>query len=198
MNVGHGWGYLSMAAKNSNILIYRTMAPCIRVSLKGQINLERSYLSYSSNWICQSRNPVVEVLRGALVVLVGREGRQGRVAKTLGRLPTHPQPQGQRQPNPPGQLVTSSFNNTNTQGWFDKFGKAIWADTAPFMGPWLASCVASGTTEIQGHCQVCRARRGGPRTPSTTTDANLDCAFVENTLFDTNPWLWKVNRIELS
>ena len=25
---------------------------------------------------------------------------------------------------------------------------------------------------------MCRARRGGPRTPSTTTDANLDCAFV--------------------
>ena len=53
--------------------------------------------------------------------------------------------------------------------------------------PLLASCVASGTTEILGHHQVCRARRGGPRTPSTTTDANLDCAFVENALFDTDP-----------
>ena len=29
---------------------------------------------------------------------------------------------------------------------------------------------------------MCRARRGGPRTPSGPTDANLDCAFVENTL----------------
>ena len=29
---------------------------------------------------------------------------------------------------------------------------------------------------------MCRARGGGPRTPSTT-DANLDCAFVENPLF---------------
>ena len=28
-----------------------------------------------------------------------------------------------------------------------------------------------------------RTRRGGPRTPSTTTDAHLDCAFVENALF---------------
>ena len=46
MNVGHGWGYLSMAAKNSNILIFRTMPPCVRVSLKGRINLEHSYLSY--------------------------------------------------------------------------------------------------------------------------------------------------------
>ena len=26
------------------------------------------------------------------------------------------------------------------------------------------------------------ARRGGPRTPSRATDANLDCAFVENAL----------------
>ena len=29
---------------------------------------------------------------------------------------------------------------------------------------------------------MCRARRGGPRTPSRTTDANLDCTFVENAL----------------
>ena len=28
---------------------------------------------------------------------------------------------------------------------------------------------------------MCRTRRGGPRTPSGTTGANLDCAFVENT-----------------
>ena len=28
-----------------------------------------------------------------------------------------------------------------------------------------------------------RARRGGPRTLYITTDANLDCAFVENALF---------------
>ena len=27
-----------------------------------------------------------------------------------------------------------------------------------------------------------RARHRGPRTPSRTTDANLDCAFVENAL----------------
>ena len=54
------------------------------------------------------------------------------------------------------------------------FGGAFWADTAPFLGPQLASFVASGTTEIQGQRQVCRARHGGPMTPSTTTDANLD------------------------
>ena len=71
----------------------------------------------------------------------------------------------------------------------------FWADTAPFKGPRLALCVASGTTEIQGHRQECSARREGPRTPSTTTDANLDCAFVENTLLYIDPWFWKVNRI---
>ena len=53
--------------------------------------------------------------------------------------------------------------------------------------PRLASCVASGTTEIQGHRQVCQARHGGPRAPSTTADANLHCAFVENALFYTDP-----------
>ena len=50
----------------------------------------------------------------------------------------------------------------------------------PFKGPQLALGVASGTTETQGHYQVCRARCGGPRTPSRTTDANLDSAFVKN------------------
>ena len=34
--------------------------------------------------------------------------------------------------------------------------------------------------------QVCRARRKGPGTPSKTSDANLDCAFVENALFYTD------------
>ena len=46
---------------------------------------------------------------------------------------------------------------------------------------------------------MCRARRGGPRTPSTTTDANLDCAFVENALFLPRSLTVKrqQNRIEL-
>ena len=75
---------------------------------------------------------------------------------------------------------------------------AFWADTASFKGHRLALCVPSITTEIRGHCQVCHARWSSPRTPSTTTVANLDCAFVENALFYTNPWLWKFNRIKLS
>ena len=51
------------------------------------------------------------------------------------------------------------------------------------LSPRLASCVASGTTGVQGHHQVCRARRGGPRTPSTTTDANLDCELLKTHFF---------------
>ena len=53
--------------------------------------------------------------------------------------------------------------------------RAFWADMAPYKGPWLASCIASRATEIQGHRQVCRGRHEGPRTLSITTDANLDC-----------------------
>ena len=71
--------------------------------------------------------------------------------------------------------ATPSSPSRTLEGLFE-------ADTAPFKGPRLASCVASGTTEKQGHRQVCRARYGGPRTASRTTDTNLDCAFVENAL----------------
>ena len=71
----------------------------------------------------------------------------------------------------------------------------FWADTALCKGPQLTSCVASGITEEQGHRQVCCDKHRGPRTLSNTAGANLDRAFVENALFDMNPWLWKVNKI---
>ena len=73
--------------------------------------------------------------------------------------------------------------------------RAFWADTVPFKGTLLASCIASVTTEKQVQRQVCRTRRGGSRTPSTTIDANLDCGFVENALFYTVSWLQKVHKI---
>ena len=41
--------------------------------------------------------------------------------------------------------------------------------------------------ELQEHRQVHCAGCGGPRTPSTTADAKLDCAFFENALFYTVP-----------
>ena len=61
------------------------------------------------------------------------------------------------------------------------------ADTAPFKGTRFTSCVASGTLKKQGHRQVHRVRRGALGTPSKTVDANLNCAFVENALFYTDP-----------
>ena len=92
---------------------------------------------------------------------------------------------------PPGKSMTlirdtlfSSVPPNNSLVSVSDPRRAFRADTAPFSGPRL---VASGTTEKQGHRQVWRARCGGPRTPSTTTDANLDCAFVENALFYTDP-----------
>ena len=44
------------------------------------------------------------------------------------------------------------------------------------------SCVASETTEKQGPSQVESVWHGGPRTPSKTIGANLDCESVENAL----------------
>ena len=41
----------------------------------------------------------------------------------------------------------------------------------------------------------CHTRRGGPRELSKTADANLDCVFVENTLF-LRLWKSQQNRIE--
>ena len=79
-----------------------------------------------------------------------------------------------------GETLLSSVPPSNSLVSVSDPRRAFWADTAPFSGPRLTSCVASGTTEIQGHRQVCRARPRGHRTPSRTTDANLDCAFVEN------------------
>ena len=58
-----------------------------------------------------------------------------------------------------------------------------------FKGPHFALCVASGSTDKQGHCQVSLA--GGPRTALTTGDAFfeivIDSAFVENALLHTAP-----------
>ena len=77
-----------------------------------------------------------------------------------------------------GETLFSSVPPSNSLVSVSDPRRAFWADTAPFSGRRLASCVASGTTEIQGHRQGCCSRRRGPRTPPTTADANLDCAFV--------------------
>ena len=71
--------------------------------------------------------------------------------------------------------------------------RSFWPVTAPLMGHRLASFVASGTTELQGHGQVCHARRRGPKTLLRITDTNFDCAFVENAHVFIDPkiaWAW--------
>ena len=90
---------------------------------------------------------------------------------------------------PHGETLFSSVPPSNSLVSVSDPRRAFGADMAPFSGPRRASCVAFGTTDIQGDRQVWRARRGGPRTPSTTIDANLDCAFVENALIYTDPRL---------
>ena len=49
------------------------------------------------------------------------------------------------------------------------------ADALPFKHHRLASCIALGAKKKQGHCQLCQARHGGPRTPSKKANANLNC-----------------------
>ena len=80
------------------------------------------------------------------------------------------------------EILFSSIPPSNSLVSVSDPWRAFWADTAPFKGPRLASCVASGTIEMQGHHQVCRARRKGPRTLSRKTIKNNDSVFVKNAL----------------
>ena len=63
---------------------------------------------------------------------------------------------------PGGHINDPSSGNTNlftnslasvSDPW-----RAFWADMVHFKCPRLASCIASGTTEIQGHCQARRSQ----------------------------------------
>ena len=58
-----------------------------------------------------------------------------------------------------GETLFSSVPPSNSLVSVSDPRRAFWADTVPFSGPRLASCVASGTTEKQGHRQVCCDRR---------------------------------------
>ena len=69
----------------------------------------------------------------------------------------------------------------NSSQQFPSLRGAFGADTLPFKGTRLAWWVASGTTEKQGHCQVCHTRLGGSKVPSKTT--YLESAFLNKTHF---------------
>ena len=76
------------------------------------------------------------------------------------------------------EILFSSVLTSNSLDSVSHPWTAFCADTAPFKGPWLASYVASKTTEIQGRHQVCHDRHGGPRASSRTIDAIPDWAFL--------------------
>ena len=57
----------------------------------------------------------------------------------------------------------------------------------------LALCVVARTTEKQG--QLCRARLGGPRTASRTTDTILDCAVVKHAFYFGVPEIGKLSNL---
>ena len=49
------------------------------------------------------------------------------------------------------EFLSSSVSPSNSLISISDPWRAFWADTAPFKGPQLASCIASGNTEIQEH-----------------------------------------------
>ena len=52
------------------------------------------------------------------------------------------------------ETIFSSIHPSNSLVSASDPWRELLADTAPFKGPWFASCVASRTTENQGHRQV--------------------------------------------
>ena len=59
---------------------------------------------------------------------------------------------------------------------------AFWPETVSLKGLDPRLVQQTRTAKIQ-RLQMCRARREGPWTLSSRIDANLDCVFVQNTLF---------------
>ena len=99
---------------------------------------------------------------------------------------------------PEGKLMTPCQGNTfifrsssNSLVSVSDPCRTFWADTAPIKGPQPRHVICFRTTEIQGHRQVWRARCGGPRTPSRTTDANLIVRLLKTHFY---LWFWKLEE----
>ena len=58
----------------------------------------------------------------------------------------------------------------------------------------LALCIASGASEIQGHCQLWRGRTGCRRNTSKQLTQTLIVCFQKHTFYIAL-WLWKANRL---
>ena len=67
--------------------------------------------------------------------------------------------------------------------------RAFWTDTVPFQGLQLAWCVASGTTENEGHCKVCQSLGAAEVSTKNNADTNLSRAFVKIALLFVIPKL---------
>ena len=168
MNVGHGWGYLSMAAKNSIILIFRTMAPCIRVSLKGRINLERSYLSL----LFQQLNlPIEKPCGGGPSRRAGRVGGSGGSSRSSGEdvgeggtanSPPAPRSKAAKPPRSASDIELQQHQYTRLvwQGW-----KSYLSWHGALHGP-LTCLVRCFRNYKDTRTPSSPSRRGGPRTHS--------------------------------
>ena len=77
--------------------------------------------------------------------------------------------------------------------------RTFWADIAPFRSPQpgLQSTVSVRLCKLiqTRYCQVCCPRCWSPK--SKTTNANCGCVLVKTRTLNTDPWLHKVDRIEL-
>ena len=95
---------------------------------------------------------------------------------------------------------TLSFLPATPLSWFQTLDMLFELTLRPSRTHNLASYVASGTPEIQGHSQMCCARLARSRSLLKTTNANLDCTYVWKFAFEHTLCLIvksQQNRIEL-
>ena len=104
--------------------------------------------------------------------LLSRKGAGSQILGVPDRGKNIDLPEGQINEPSSGKFFSLLFLPTSPSSPSWTLKRAFW------LALWLAFCIASGATEIPGHCQVCHASCRGPTTPSRTTGANLDCAFV--------------------
>ena len=116
------------------------------------------------------------VLRTSQSIIFPKSGNQilGRIL--LGKIKTIHLPRGQNiDPSMAKHSVSPIKSNILVwNAWSSRLTRAPQGcSTLPC--PLLAELELKMIKEIQGYRQVCSAWHGGPRTPSRTTDANLDC-----------------------
>ena len=74
-----------------------------------------------------------------------------------------------------GEILFFSVPHSNSLDPSRTLEGLFGADTATFNGPLIASCIASGTTDIQGHWQVFQAKHGGIPGRKTFVSPMMGC-----------------------